>query len=176
MSSVCVLTYRSKCMASEGEMDPIIPVELVAQHISTSAYIMTLSELTWEMCYFESSCIHWVETKFFRGGGGTELKPSFFFLRGGWVAKHQSKGSVFSSRPAWWYQFTKFSHALWFLSLGFVTIVVYGFRAHIFCVFCYRLEWNSCLKAFHSFVNWCWNLHNADCSSHILHTYHTKYA
>jgi hypothetical protein len=52
MSSECVLTYWCKCMASEDKMDPIIPVELVAQHTPTSAYFMTLSGLQWETCYF----------------------------------------------------------------------------------------------------------------------------
>jgi len=50
MSSECVSTFRCKCMVSEEEMYPIISVELVAQHTPTSAYIMTLSGLTWETC------------------------------------------------------------------------------------------------------------------------------
>jgi len=57
MSSECVLTYRCKCMATEEKLDPIIPAELVVQHTPTTAYIMTLSGLLWEICYFENSCI-----------------------------------------------------------------------------------------------------------------------
>jgi hypothetical protein len=57
-------------MASEEEMDPLIPVELVAQHTPTSAYVMTLTGLPWETCYFESSYFPQVKTIFFFWGGG----------------------------------------------------------------------------------------------------------
>ena len=68
----------------------------------------------------------------------------FFFWGGGWTPEY----GICSSRPAWWYQFIKFSLALWSMSLRFVTIVVYGFSVHIFCMFCSCLEWNFVLENF----------------------------
>jgi hypothetical protein len=56
MSSECVYISVNVWLQKEKK-DPIIPVKVVVQHTPTSAYIRALSGLTWETCYFESSCI-----------------------------------------------------------------------------------------------------------------------